>query len=73
MLLGRLRLSVKECRDIYEDLSSQIFGKESFGRGIWQSRYDHVELVRILKASLVKLGFSEEELMMDTRSQICRT
>jgi patatin-like phospholipase/acyl hydrolase len=74
VLLGRLRLSIKECEDIYNVLSSQIFAEERRALwGVWQSRYDHVNLEAILKDTLATFDFGQDELMEDNHPQMCHT
>jgi hypothetical protein len=74
VLLGRLRLSIKECLDIYDVLSSQVFAEERRAlSGVWQSRYDHVNLEAIVKSTLATFDFSQDELMEDNHPQMCHT
>jgi patatin-like phospholipase/acyl hydrolase len=73
VLLGRLRLSIKECQKKYNDLSKDIFDEERFGSGVWQSRYDHTNLEAILKKALVEFKFNPEELMEDNHPRMCHT
>jgi len=47
ILLGRLRLSVAKCVEVYASLSMEMFGNERWGGGIFQSRFDHRVLERL--------------------------
>ena len=48
VLLGRLRLSVDKCLEIYASLSKEVFGKQRWGWGIFQSKFDHKILERVI-------------------------
>ena len=73
MLLGRLRLSVKQCQNIYDALSSQIFANERWGEGLLISKYDHVNLEELIKDTLAMFDFDKDELMEDNHPQMCHT
>ncbi|KIM33182.1 hypothetical protein M408DRAFT_150331 [Serendipita vermifera MAFF 305830] len=89
VLLGRLRLSVDECLDIYSELSEQVFAEQHFEKRTSQSRYDHFILERVIKEALVRvqdendrdvlarpgahLSQGANEMMKDNHPEICRT
>lgn len=55
ILLGRLRLSVEDCLDIYASLSRKVFKNERFGKGFFQSKFDHTILEEVIKIELKKI------------------
>ncbi|KIM34549.1 hypothetical protein M408DRAFT_97972, partial [Serendipita vermifera MAFF 305830] len=55
ILLGRLRLSVEQCLDIYAELSQEVFREQRWGWGLWQSRFDHRILEKFILRELAKL------------------
>ncbi|CAG8610443.1 12249_t:CDS:2, partial [Acaulospora colombiana] len=56
ILLGRLRLPVSRCLQLYEQLSKDIFGNEQSWslRGILRSRYDSKVLEAVVKVTVQK-------------------
>lgn len=69
VLLGRLRLSVDECLDIYSELSEQVFATQRFGngRGIIRSRYDHTILERVIKEKLVQVQDEKDTVVVGAK------
>jgi predicted acylesterase/phospholipase RssA len=71
ILLGRLRLDIRECISIYSRLSSQIFKKDHsihFGGAklpTGPTRFSGAVLERAIKDALVAYGFDENEKMWD--------
>jgi predicted acylesterase/phospholipase RssA len=71
ILLGRLRLDVRECITIYSRLSSQIFKKDhsihigGMKLATGPTRFSGAVLEKAVKDALVKYGFDENELMWD--------
>lgn len=68
IMLGRLRLSVKECIEEYRKLSPLIFikrGHRVTPRGSIQGRFDHEAFERAIREMLVRYGFSEDALFKD--------
>ena len=51
VLLGRLRLSVEICLQLYASLSEEVFRNERWGWGIFQARFDH----KILETFIIEL------------------
>ncbi|KAG8813503.1 hypothetical protein FRC17_001547 [Serendipita sp. 399] len=65
ILLGRLRLSVEKCLEMYASLSKEVFGYERWGWGFVQDKFDHKILERVIQKelgdieSLVKIANGE--------------
>ena len=72
VLLGRLRLDCRQCIDIYTELAEEIFKNDRvlkvFGTKIPLSsnRFSGAVLEKAIKNALVKLNYSEDELMWDS-------
>ncbi|KAF2711519.1 FabD/lysophospholipase-like protein [Pleomassaria siparia CBS 279.74] len=71
ILLSRLRLDCKKCISIYSKLAEQIFKHDKsiklFGAKVptGSTRFSGAVLERAIKAAIVSLGYSENELMWD--------
>lgn len=48
ILLGRLRVSIDKCLEIYTKRSKEVFGQPQWGWGVWQSKFDHNILESII-------------------------
>ncbi|KAF7551887.1 hypothetical protein G7Z17_g4703 [Cylindrodendrum hubeiense] len=68
IMLGRLKMSVSDCIEEYQKLSSAVFTKTRHRlslSGKVQGRFDHEALEKSMKSLLQRLGFSEDELMKE--------
>jgi len=66
VLLGRLRLSVDKCLEIYASLSKEVFGKERWGWGMFQARFDHKILERVIIEQLENLTVTSPTQAVNT-------
>lgn len=69
IMLGRLQLSVPECIEEYQKLSTSVFTKRRHRlnrKGQLQGRFDHEALEEGIKDLLRRRGLSEDELLKDT-------
>jgi hypothetical protein len=48
-MLGRLRMSIKDCIDTYRNLGSEVFGKKQPFHFLGQNKYDCTKLERIIQ------------------------
>ncbi|KAI0453577.1 hypothetical protein F5B21DRAFT_280728 [Xylaria acuta] len=75
LMLGRLRMSIAECIDAYVSLSDTVFKKRKrrFSlNGNIQGRFDTSALEKAIKHTLVKHGYSEDELLRDDSASSCK-
>jgi hypothetical protein len=49
IMLGRLRMSIKDCIDTYCDLGGEVFGKKQPFHFLGQNKYDCTKLERIIR------------------------
>ena len=71
LLLGRMRLSVPQCLEIYSELGTEIFRKKrAFGMKFDQ--YSHTKLEKIVKKTLVKYCRHLEVSDMDDEAEKSR-
>ena len=49
IMLGRLRMSIKDCIDTYRNLGSEVFGKKQPFHFLGQNKYDCTKLERIIQ------------------------
>lgn len=77
IMLGRLRMSVRECIDTYLEISPKIFTKiHHIGvnwKGKTQGRFDHLALESAVKNMLKQQGENEDEIFAENGSTSCRT
>ncbi|KAH7136769.1 acyl transferase/acyl hydrolase/lysophospholipase [Dactylonectria estremocensis] len=77
IMLGRLKMSVFECIEEYQKLSTAVFTKTRHRVG-WsgnlQGRFDHEALENGIKGLLQRLGLPEDELMKEgDGAPLCKT
>jgi predicted acylesterase/phospholipase RssA len=81
IMLGRLRMSVRDCEKSYAELSEAIFAPRRnpaniVGRGIdflkANGRFDESPLEKSIKEKVVGAGMDEEELLEDFRPDACK-
>ena len=81
IMLGRLRMSVRDCEKSYAELSEAIFAPrrsraDIVGRGIdflkANGRFDESPLEKSIKAKIVDAGMDEDALLEDSRPDACK-
>lgn len=75
IMLGRLKMSIKECIDAYTTLSAKVFKKKRhrlMWMGKFQGRFDSAELERSVKKILVERNLQENELLKDASDSSCK-
>ena len=66
ILLGRLRFSVEICLDFFVSLSKLVYGKERWGWGLWQARFDHGTLEQAIILQLQALILTSPTLAINS-------
>lgn len=65
-MLGRLRMSIKDCIDTYCNLGREIFEKRQPFHFLGQDKYDCAKLERIIKNVVQRHGGSPDALIADS-------
>lgn len=65
IMLGRLRMSIKDCIDTYCNLGREIFEKRQPFHFLGQDKYDCAKLERIIKNVVQRHGGSPDALIAD--------
>jgi patatin-like phospholipase/acyl hydrolase len=80
LMLGRLRMSVDECIDVYETMSKEVFSKthrfpvQTLHPRQTQGRFDHGALERHVKLLLERRGLHPDTLFDDELEEgSCKT
>jgi len=75
VLLGRMRLTVDECLELYSELAKDVFGQERYWSlgGFLQARFDAKTLKNVVINTLEKHGFEESTTMFDDSNVGCKT
>ena len=63
LMLGRLRMSIDDTRNVYSQVSKDVFGKPN-NRKSTEGRYSATNLERTLKAAIEKYGKAGPELKL---------
>jgi len=74
-MLGRLRMTVDECIDVYVLLLDRIFQKQRHLvtiKGRVQGRFDSDELERAIKEIVARQGLAEDALLKDAPDTKCK-
>ena len=75
-MLGRLRMSIRDCIDAYIRLSDKIFKKIHYSPVNWkvqtQGRFDHEALETAIKDVVISAGLSEDALLKDDQPDSCK-
>lgn len=70
IMLGRLKMSVQECINVYHEFSLEAFTRKRWIpvsiRGNVKERFDSKRLKMALRKVLVKYGVGEEALLRDS-------
>lgn len=73
ILLGRLKLTVAQCIDIYDEIAELVFGQERRFNllGLLYSRFDHNKLTGLVKQILNKFEpkMGEEAPLLDSEAR----
>ena len=76
IMLGRLRMSIRDCIDAYIRLSDKVFKKIHYSpvswRGRAQGRFDHKALETAIKDVVISAGLKEDALLKDDRPDSCK-
>ena len=75
IMLGRLKMDVSTCIDVYLNLSSLIFQQVAHRvtwRGSIQARFDSAVLQRAIKDIIKEQGLDEEELFREVEEPRCK-
>lgn len=59
LMLGRLRMSINDTRDVYSEVSKDVFGRPKSGKST-EGRYSAKNMEKILKAAIEKHGQDPE-------------
>ena len=59
LMLGRLKMSINDTRDVYGEVCKDVFGKPKNGK-ITEGRYSAKDMAKILKAAIEKYGQDPE-------------
>ena len=74
-MLGRLRMTVRECIDAYIALADRAFTKEHHRiswKGSVQGRFDHHALESTIIEVIQSAGYCREELLKDETPNACK-
>jgi len=75
IMLGRLKMSIRECIDAYTSLSDRIFQKKKRRvtvKGNIQGRLDSEELERAIKDVITGQGLEKDALLQDASDEACK-
>jgi len=75
IMLGRLKMSVKDCIKEYEKLSQDVFGTSRSSiswTGQVQGKYKSEALERAIKGVIVDAGLDVNELMWEDADNSCK-
>ncbi|KIJ50301.1 hypothetical protein M422DRAFT_159868 [Sphaerobolus stellatus SS14] len=70
LMLGRLRMSINDVIDCYEQLTKTVFKATQVGR---DGRFDHKVLEEVIKDVVKHQVGTDEEGMLDNRDNACKT
>lgn len=74
-MLGRLRMTVDECIEVYREMSEEIFHKQRHRlkpNGNVQGRFDTIALERAIQRCVARAELSKDALLYDTDDASCR-
>ncbi|KAM0805350.1 phospholipase [Usnea florida] len=76
IMLGRLRMSIRDCIDAYIRLSDKVFKKIHYSPVSWkgraQGRFDHKALETAIKDVVISAGLPDDALLKDDRPDSCK-